>query len=92
MAGTSSQYWSLLCLVVSCDFFFCGVCLSMLKMLFLKKNVIRNLNLSLACPCSSAMCFVNFPTLQNVSNNLQRSNGLIKCDSGLKMAFHTIHA
>ena len=70
---------------------FCGVCLSVLRMLFLKISIKRNLNLFLACPCSSAMCFVNVPTLLNVSINLQRCNRLIKCDADLKIVFHTIH-
>lgn len=73
-------------------FLFCGVFLSMLRMLFLKMSIKRNLNLSLACPCSSAMSFVNVPTLQNVCISLQRCNGLIICDADLKIAFHTVHA
>lgn len=64
----------------------------MLRMFFLKMSIKRSMNLPLACPCSSAMCFVSIPTLQNVSINLQRYNGLIKCDAGLKIAFCTIHA
>lgn len=64
----------------------------MLRMLFLKMSIKRNLNLSLACPCSSAIFFVNVPTLQKISINLQRCNGLIICDADLKIAFHTIHA
>lgn len=61
-------------------------------MLFLKMRIKRNLNLCLGCPCSSAMCFVNVSILQNVSINLQRCNGLIKCDADLKIAFHTMYA